>query len=231
MAAKTQRARSAKPALTRSKILRRGISLADKQGIEYLSMRKLAESLGVEAMSLYNHVKDKDDLIDGMVSAVIEKFVLPEPKKKWKREARNSAISTHETLMKHRWAAQLLISRVNTGEAMMRYSESWIGCLYQAGFDYPMADHAWNALSIHIYGFTLTLINSPVETKDYAKSAKLYLPRVPADTYPHVRGMMELIISGEHNGINNFEFGLDLILDGLENELNLLAIVERVGVH
>ena len=179
-------------------------------------MRKLAESLNVEAMSLYNHVQSKDDVLDGMVGLVIEQFELPNPAKNWKKELKTGANSMHAVLLQHRWAAQMLISRVITGDAMMRNADAWVGCLHKAGFSYVMADHAWNALTNHIYGFTLTQINSPLEAADYAKSAEQYLPYVPASDYPHLNGLMQLIISGKHDGINNFEFGLDLILDGLE---------------
>jgi len=215
MAAKKKRTRAAKSPLTVKKIFRQALRIADKGGIEALSMRKLADRLGVEAMSLYNHVQNKDDVLDGVLTLVVEQFQIADPEKEWRQALRESAISTHLVLLKHPWAAQLLISRVNTSAAMMKYSEAGYGCLYKAGFSYVLADHAWNAIGNHIYGFTLTQINSPVDTRDYAKAAKQYLPQVPVDEYPHIHGMMQLIISGQHNGINNFEFGLDLILDGL----------------
>ena len=190
--------------------------MADANGLGSLSMRKLADKLGVEAMSLYNHVRNKDDVIDGIVSLVIAQFMLPDANEHWKVAMRSCAISTHKTLLKHPWAAQLLISRVSVSENMMAYSDACFGCLANAGFSYEMVDHAWNAISNHIYGFTLTLINSPIDSNDYAKAAEQYLPVVPKDVYPHVHSMMQLIISGDHNGVNNVAFGLDLILDGLD---------------
>jgi len=218
-AAKKNTARKAKPALSRAKILTKAIRLADSNGLDALSMRKLAQSLQVEAMSLYNHVHNKDDVIDGMINSVVEQFVVPDVNKPWKQSMRTSAISTHKTLLNHPWAANLMITRVIMGEGMMTYSEACYGCLANAGFSYAMTDHAWNAISNHIYGFTLTQISSPLESSEYANAAEQYLPQVPKQTYPHIHAMMQLIIKGEHSGVNNFEFGLDLILDGLERKL------------
>lgn len=219
MAARKAAARTSKPSLTRDKVLRQALQMADSGGLGALSMRKLADKLGVEAMSLYNHVQNKDDVIDGIVALVVAKFIVPDTKEHWKVAMRNCAISTHTTLLKHPWAAQLLISRVSASENMMIYSDACYGCLANAGFSYEMTDHAWNAISNHIYGFTLTLINSPIDQADCAQAAKQYLPVVPKESYPHVHEMMLLIISGDYNGVNNLEFGLDLILDGLDSML------------
>lgn len=210
----------AKPALSRTKILKKAIQLADSHGLDALSMRKLAQSLQVEAMSLYNHVRNKEDVIDGMINTVVEKFALPDANQPWKQSMRESVMSTHQVLLQHPWSANLMITRVIMGEGMMSYSDACYGCLANAGFSYAMTDHAWNAISNHLYGFTLTQINAPTITSDYVKAAEHYLPQVPQQTYPHIHTMMQLIIKGEHSGINNFEFGLDLILDGLERQLN-----------
>jgi len=219
MAARKAASGKSKPSLSRDKVLLQALQMADAKGLASLSMRKLADQLDVEAMSLYNHVQNKDDVIDGIVSLVIAQFMLPDTNKHWKSAMRACAISTHETLLKHPWAAQLLISRVSVSEHMMNYSDACFGCLANAGFSYEMTDHAWNAISNHIYGFTLTMINSPIDSADFAQAAKQYLPAVPKDTYPHVHALMQLIISGDHNGVNNVEFGLDLILDGLDTML------------
>jgi len=208
--------KTSKPSLTREKVLLQALQMADSNGLGSLSMRKLADQLGVEAMSLYNHVQNKDDVIDGIVSLVVAQFIVPDTKAHWKSALRNCAISTHKTLLKHPWAAQLLLSRVSVSDHMMIYSNACYGGLANAGFSYELTDHAWNAISNHVYGFTLTLLNSPIDSAEYANTAKQYLPAVPKETYPHVHAMMQLIISGEHNGVNNIEFGLDLILEGLD---------------
>jgi len=183
-------------------------------------MRKLAQVLGVEAMSLYNHIENKEDLLDGMIDFVVSEFALPKQNKPWRSALRQSVISAHDVLLQHPWAALLLLSRINTGEAMMTYCDACFGCLFRAGFSAPLTDHGWNAVHNHLYGFTLTEINSAVDPKDYAEAAAQYLPLAPIERYPHVRAMMEVIIDGSHTGVNDFTFGLDLILDGLENKLN-----------
>jgi len=102
---------------------------------------------------------------------------------------------------------------------MMTYSNACFGCLFRAGFSHELTDHGWNAINNHLYGFTLTELNSPVNSEDYAHIAEQYLPMVPEDKYPHIRSMMDVIIAGKHSGVNDFEFGLDLILEGLESRL------------
>jgi len=182
-------------------------------------MRKLAQAAQVEAMSLYNHVKNKDDLLDGMLEQVIGAFTLPRPGKRWMQQLRISAQSAHEQLLLHPWAAPMMMSRIRLGPASMAWSESVIACLHSAGFSYPMADHGWNAIENHIYGFTLQRIGTPVEPENYAAAAKQYLPMISAEQYPHIHAMASLIASGKHNGINDFQFGLDLILEGLQKRL------------
>lgn len=211
--------RITKQPLSREKVLEKAISLADKDGVERLSMRKLAQALKVEAMSLYNHVKNKDDLLDAMVDKMVIQFELPDEQEHWKSALRSSVITTHKVLLKHPWVVLLLLSRVNTGAVMMSYSNACYGCLFRAGFSHALTDHGWNALHNHLYGFTLSEINSPLNPKDYSVAAKKYLPMVPEDQYPHVHSMMLVIIDGTHNGVNDFSFGLDIILDGLENKL------------
>jgi AcrR family transcriptional regulator len=137
------------------------MKLADAGGIEALSMRKLAADLGVEAMSLYNHVKNKDDILDGLVERVAAQIEVPKIGGDWKREMRKRASSAHKVLMHHRWAAMLLMSRVNIGPVMLRYVDATLGCLREAGFSHVMADHAWNTLDSYIYGFTLQALNFP----------------------------------------------------------------------
>ena len=109
-----------------------------------------------------------------------------------------------------------IVSRVNVGPAMLRYVDATIGCLREAGFSYEMADHAWNAMDSHIYGFTLQALNFPFKAEEYSDVAKNYLPLIPADKYPYLNGMTQQVISGQYDGIHEFEFGLELILDGLD---------------
>lgn len=206
--------------LNRDAILNAAVALADERGIDALSMRKLAETLGIEAMSLYNHVKNKDDLLDGMVNMVVAEIELPATNIHWKLAMRQRAISAQEMLLRHPWASMLIVARINVGSAMLRYVDATIGCLRAAGFTYALADHAISVIDSHIYGFTLLKSNFPIEEQEYAQAAEQFLPMFPAAIYPHARGWAEEVISGRHSGINEFTFGLDLILDGLERLAN-----------
>ncbi len=217
MASVTKKKARQRAPLTRDRILRAAVRLADKQGIESLSMRNLAQALGVEAMSLYNHVTNKEDALDGIVEIVAAKIDLPTIGGDWKAAMRRRAISAHQVLCHHPWAAMLIVSRVNVGPAMLRYVDATIGCLHAAGFSYEMADRAWNAIDNHIYGFTLQALNFPLQATEYVESARNFLPLIPQDQYPYLRELSQQIIGGTHNGVQDFTFGLDLILDGLES--------------
>lgn len=200
--------------LTRETILATAEAFADR-GLESLTMRKLAEALGVEAMSLYNHVANKDDLFDGMVDRVIAEIELPGPGADWRAAMRQRALSAHAMLLRHPWASMLIVSRFNTGPAMLRYMDATLACLHGAGFSYALADHAMNAMDSHIYGFTLLKANFPLLEEEYASAAAHFLPLLNPATHPALRGLVLEIVDGRHSGINHFEFGLDLLLDGL----------------
>jgi AcrR family transcriptional regulator len=203
-------------ALSRDRILKVALQLADQNGLEALSMRKLAEALGVQAMSLYNHVANKDDLLDGMVELVVAQIELPDLEIPWKIALRRRSISAYQVLSHHPWATLTLMSRINVSPAMLRYIDTTLGCLKQAGFSYEMADHAWNAIDSHIYGFTLQQLNFPIQPSEYAETASAFVDQIPAQQYPAMHQLTQFVISGQYDGLHNFEFGLDLILNGLE---------------
>lgn len=205
--------------LTRERVLRAALRLADEEGLEALSMRRLAQELGVEAMSLYNHVAGKDDLLDGIADMVVGEIEVPAIGADWKAAMRRRATSAHEVFLRHPWAPLLIGSRVNVGPAMLRYVNATLGCLREAGFSYELADRAWNAIDSHVYGFTIQELNFPLEPSEYASAARMFLPRLPADEYPYMRALTELVIEGAHRGVHDFQFGLELILDGLERLL------------
>ncbi|MFT7677800.1 MAG: AcrR family transcriptional regulator [Planctomycetota bacterium] len=202
--------------LTRERVLRAAIELADSGGIDALSMRKLAHGLGVEAMSLYNHVKNKDDVLDGMTDIVVAKIELPGTEDDWMDAMRVRARSAHRVLLEHTWVSHLIVSRVNIGPGMLRYVDATIGCLREAGFSYQQADRAWNAIDSHIYGFTMLELNFPIEASEYADVAQAYLPMLDGEIYPYLRALTQQVADGEHYGLQDFEFGLELILGGLE---------------
>jgi AcrR family transcriptional regulator len=201
---------------TSEKVLSTALRMADKGGIEALSMRNLAGALKVEAMSLYNHVKGKEDILDGLVELVAGEIDLPVPGGDWRATMRGRAKSAHAALLRHRWASMLFVSRMNIGPNMLRYVDATIGCLRDAGFSYPMADHAWTALDAFIYGFTLQKLNFPLDPAEYAPAAQSFLPLIPPEHFPHLNGMSQEVIAGRHDGLHQLEFGLELILEGLE---------------
>lgn len=214
---------SARTPLTRDRVLHAAINLADEGGISALSMRKLAQALGVEAMSLYNHVANKEDMLDGMVDLVAAKMSVPDIEANWKVEMRERTTSAHRVLLNHPWANILFVSRMNMGPSILRHIDATHGCLRKAGFSHPMADHARNVLDSHLYGFTLQQIHFPIAEHAYADSAKHFLFMLPVERYPHMRALTEEVIDGRYNGLHQVEFGLDLILDGLEKLLEKTA--------
>jgi AcrR family transcriptional regulator len=203
--------------LSRELVLRTALRLADEGGIESLSMRKIAQELGVQAMSLYNHVKNKDDIIDGIVDMVVGEIEVPDLGVDWKTAMRRRSISAHTVLLRHPWSTMPLVARVNVGVAMLRYVDATLGCLREAGFSFRMSDYAWNAIDSHIYGFTLQELNFPFEQADYGKAAQQGLALIPVDKYPYLNQLTHHVIDGDYDGIHDFEFGLELILNGLES--------------
>jgi AcrR family transcriptional regulator len=202
--------------LTRDKVLGAALRMADQGGIASLSMRNVAQALKVEAMSLYNHVANKENILDGLVELVVSEMDVPAPGGDWRATMRQRARTAHAVLMRHPWATMLLVSRFNIGPNMLRYVNATIGCLREAGFSYAMADHAWNALDAYIYGFTLHKLNFPLEPSEYAIAAKQFLPLIPVAQFPYLNGMSQEVIAGRHDGMHQLELGLELLLDGLE---------------
>lgn len=206
--------------LNRERVLEAAVQLADEGGLATLSMRKLASSLGVEAMSLYNHVANKDDLLDGMVDRVMGEVAVPSLTGDWRDEMRRRATSAYEMLMRHPWAAMVILTRVNVGPNMLRYVDATIGCLRGAGFSLPEVDRAWNAVDNHIYGFALQRLNFPFEEGEYAAAAREYLPTIPREQLPHLHAMTLEVAEGRHVGVQDFSYGLEMILDGLARRLS-----------
>jgi AcrR family transcriptional regulator len=204
--------------LSRERVLRAAIALADAGGIESLTMRKLGQELGVEAMSLYNHVANKDDILDGIVDLVFGEIEVPNVFDDWKVAMRRRGISVREVLVRHPWATSLMQSRTKPGPATLRHNDSVIGTLREAGFTIDMAAHAFSLLDGYIYGFALQQVNLPSRTsEESAELARNILEQLPADRYPHMAEMItDYALKPGYDYAKEFEFGLDLILDGLE---------------
>jgi AcrR family transcriptional regulator len=210
--------------LSRERVLHAAVRLADKNGIESLTMRKLARALGVEAMSLYNHVANKGDLVDGIVDLVVSEIELPSNTGDWELAIRECAISAHETLRKHPWACSLVMSPTTTRTARAawrRFMEWLLGRLRESGFSPELTYHAYHAIDAHILGYTLWQLGHSVGAADLRTSEALrelaagFLRELQLSDYPFVAEHVEQHLSplSEENG---FEFGLDLILDGLK---------------
>ncbi|MFB8171080.1 TetR/AcrR family transcriptional regulator [Kitasatospora purpeofusca] len=204
-------------ALTRQRVLQAAVELADARGLETLSMRRLGEALGVEAMSLYNHVANKDDLLDGMVDLVFGEVDLPSPGDDWHRAMRQRALSMRLALSRHRWAIGLMESRSTPGPATLRHHDAVLGCLRRSGFSLPLTAHAVSVLDSYIYGFALqekTLpFDSPQETAELAHSI---LDGLGDDEYPYLTEIATAhVMRPGYSYGDEFEFGLDLVLDGL----------------
>jgi len=207
---------STREPLSRARVLQAALQLADDAGLEALSMRKLAHALGVEAMSLYNHVRNKDDILIGIVDSVAGEIQVPSGGVDWRAAMRQRATSAHEALLRHPWATMLIVSGANVGPAMLTYVDTTLGCLREAGFSPEGADHAWNAMDNHIYGFTLQELNFPFEPGEYAEVAAAFVSQLPVETYPYLHELTHIVIDGRYDGLHDFTFGLDLILNGLE---------------
>jgi AcrR family transcriptional regulator len=220
MAPRTKPTRERIP-LSRERILGTAVAFADQNGIASLSMRKLGEALGVEAMSLYNHIANKDELLDGMVDLVFSEIELPPGTDDWKTAMRTRAQSARQSLARHPWAIALMSTRTSPGPATLRHHDAVIGSLRTAGFSIDLAAHAFSALDSYIYGFalqeaTLPLGETPEET---AEVARMMVQQFPRELYPHLYDFtINHVLKPGYDYAAEFEPGLDLILDSLERE-------------
>jgi AcrR family transcriptional regulator len=224
MAVRTQKTPPKRTPLNRERVLRAAIALADERGAHELTMRKLAQELGVEAMSLYNHVANKDDLLDGMVDIIFSEIEAPSPGGDWKAELRKRAISTREALNRHRWAIGAMEGRTNHGPNNLRLHDAVLGCLRAAGFSVEMTVHAYSVQDAYIYGFVLQQSDMSAETpEDFAAEAQRQMRDYAAALadYPH---LVEVV--GGHVAESGYDyeaeflFGLDVVLDRLEQLLS-----------
>lgn len=205
-------------ALSRERVVEAALSLANADGIAGLSMRKLGQALGVEAMSLYNHIPNKEQLIDALIDRVVSEIELPGSDEPWKRAMRKRALSAREVFARYPWVTPLMESRKNPGPAALRYYDSVIGSMRRGGFSIAMAAHAFAVLDSYIYGFALQEQSLPFETPDEASAvAEEILHALPREEFPHLTEMIvDHAMKPGYSFAAEFEYGLDLILDGLE---------------
>ena len=204
--------------LQRDRILHTAVLLADTGGIASLTMRKLGAAMGVEAMSLYHHVANKDELLDGMVDRVFGEIELPRAGTGWRTAMTRRAFSAREVLSRHRWAISLMESRASPGPNTLRHHDAVIGALRRGGFPVALAAHAFSAIDSYVYGFAMQESALPFDTaEETAELAQAIMGRFASGEYPHLTELtVEHVLQPGYDYGEEFSFGLDLILDGLE---------------
>ncbi|TCO22148.1 TetR family transcriptional regulator [Kribbella steppae] len=214
-----RRARSTRAPLSRERVVTAAMALADEKGAAGVTMRAIAAQLGVEAMSLYNHVAGREDILDGMVDAVFGEIDLPASTTGWKKAMRERAASARTVLRRHPWAVGLMDSRTGPApaRATWRHHDAVLGALRAGGFSVGMAAHAVSVIDSYLYGFVIQELSlpftSPAELDEVAGDI---LRDLPADTYPHLTEIItEHALKPGYDYAAEFEFGLSLILDAL----------------
>jgi AcrR family transcriptional regulator len=208
---------TARKPLSRERILVAALELVDEQGIEALSMRKLGQALGYEAMSLYNHVSNKDDVLDGILDLVLAE--MPPPDAEGGLAAiRSSSLSAHEALKRHTWAAGLLMVPGHVRPARLEFMDGLLGALRNAGFSAEVTYHAYHVLDAHIVGFSLWQASHGSIPPEAIDDVTAFIDRMaPPAIYPHLHEHgMQHVQDGPHQDVPAFEYGLDLILESLE---------------
>jgi AcrR family transcriptional regulator len=201
--------------VNRTDVVAAAVALADEIGIDRMTMRRLGEALGIEAMSLYNHVANKDDLLDGMIDAVFSEIELPDPNTHWRSAIRARSVSVRTVLARHRWAIGLMESRATPGAATLRHHDAVIGCLRAAGFSVQLTARAFSVIDSYVYGFVLQERGMPFDSDNAAEIAHEMLARFPVDQFPHLAEFAAEHVRPGYDYGAEFELGLDLVLDGV----------------
>ncbi len=212
-----RRGAPARTPLSRERVIRTAVAVADEKGSAALSMRVIAERLGVEAMSLYHHVAGREDILDGMVDAVFGEIDLPPRDTDWKSAMRHRADSARAALRRHPWAVALLDSRARPGPATLRHHDAVVGALRAGGFSVPMAAHAVSLIDSYLYGFVIQESSLPFSgPAELDEAADAFLREMPAGAYPHLAELVtEHVRTPGYDHAGEFTFGLTLILDAL----------------
>lgn len=207
---------SPRPPLTKERIFQAAVGLADRDGLDALTMRRLGAELGVEAMSLYKHVANKEEILDQMVELVLGEIEIPGAGSDWKEAMRQRAISARQVLSHHSWAIGLLEARGSTGPTALRYVDAILGNLRSAGFSVANAAHAFWLLDSYVYGHVIQETSMPLRnSEEMPESTESILEQNTINDYPHLTEIGENALRSEFSFDSEFEFGLDLILDAL----------------
>lgn len=203
--------------LSRDRILQAALELADEGGIDSLTMRKLGDVLGFEAMSLYHHVADKDDVLDGILDLVLAETEPPSPAGDWDTAIRASAISVHEALRSHAWSCALLMAPGRVRPARLRYMDLLLGRLRESGFSAETTYTAYHVLDGYIFGFSLWETSHTYTAEEVSDLVAKFAQMITAEAYPYLHEHAQQHSSeGPHRKVSAFEYGLDLIVDGLK---------------
>jgi AcrR family transcriptional regulator len=204
--------------LSKQRVVLEAVRLADREGVDALSMRRLAAALGAGAMSLYHYVANKDDLLDAMIDVVFAEIELPPEHTDWQTAIRHRALSARQVLARHPWAITLMESRTTPGPANLRHREAVTACLRTAGFTVAMATHANWLLDSYLYGHALQEATLPFDTADQLAdlTQDLYLPQLPPDQFPYLNESATTLLATGYDPTTEFTFGLDLVLTALE---------------
>jgi AcrR family transcriptional regulator len=206
--------------LSRDRVLQAAVALADSSGVDAVTMRRLGDELGFEAMSLYRHVANKDDLLDGMLDLVLIEWRLPDGDGTWADAVRESAHSVHDGLRRHPWAVRLLTTGARFRPARIHYMNALLAKLRKAGFDSDSTYYVYHLLDGYIFGFSLWEIAYETIADDASERASELMATIPWDEYTHLAEHRDQHMSqGSHRETSAFEVGLDLILDGLQKQL------------
>lgn len=207
-------------ALSRDRIIDGAARVADRGGLGAVTMRNVGKELQVEAMSLYHHIAGKDDLLDGLADWIYSRIVLPPLDRPWRPAMIERATSARSVLSQHPWALGLVESRRAPVPALLRHHDTVLGCLRRNGFSVVLAGHAFSAIDAYVYGFVLTELNLPFEPGEPVDEFVAEIA-LPADTYPYLAEMIAEQVTGKHYSYaDEFDFGLVLILDGLQERLD-----------
>ena len=207
--------------LNRDRVLSAAVEIADERGIGAITMREVASRLGVEAMSLYNHVANKDDILDGMVDLVIDQIDLPSDVDDWREAMRCRAVSAHQVFSRHPWLPLLVDSRESSGPSRLRYLDWVLGTLMTAGFSLDGAARAFSLLDSYIYGFGIHQFNLSADgDASPEEMAEAFMAAIPPGKYPYLHRMASHAMETGYDAETDFNSGLELILDGLERILD-----------
>ena len=213
-----RRRRRAPVPLSRDRVIEAALRVADAEGIDAVSMRRLGQELDVEAMSLYKHVAGKEDLLDGLVDLVMSEVPPPSPDDQWRAGIRRASLDLHGALLRHPWAVSVMETRRTPGPTRLRYLDTVVGLLLGAGFDTRGVADAFMAIDSLVYGFTMQMLSFPLDLETDTDEAAAMARDVFANGFPNLVRMAETVATGPGLRID-LAFSLDLVLDGLERVL------------